>query len=70
MESFVFIDFERPFGKLNEFILDLKRKVWLMVKDDEEEYSPIYDCESSIIRQIIGECFGFEYYVIDKNKDW
>lgn len=70
MESFDFVDYEKPFEKLNEIIPDLKKKVWLMVEDDQEEYYPIYDCEPSIIGKIIGECFGFEYYVIDKNMDW
>jgi len=69
-ESFDFHEYERPFEKLNEIIPDLKKKVWLMVEDDQEEYYPIYDCEPSIIGLIIGECFGFEYYVISKTKDW
>lgn len=70
IESFDFVDYEKPFEKLNDIIPDLKMKVWLMVEDDQEEYYPIYNCEPSIIGQIIGECFGFEYYVIDKNMDW
>lgn len=70
IEDFDFVDSEKPFEKLNEIIPDLNKKVWLMVEDDQEEYYPIYDCEPSIIGQIIGECFGFEYYVIDKNMDW
>ncbi|MCE4563822.1 hypothetical protein INQ51_05825 [Maribellus sp. CM-23] len=68
--SFDFHTYERPLEKLTEIIPDLNERVWLMVEDDEEEYYPIYDCEPSIIGQIIGECFGFEYYVIDKNLDW
>lgn len=69
-ESFDFQTDEKPFEKLNEIIPDLKKKVWLMVEDNKEEFYPIYDCESSIIGQIIGECFAFEYYVIDKTKEW
>jgi hypothetical protein len=70
IESFDFVDSKKPFEKLKDIIPDLNKKVWLMVEDDQEEYFPIYDCEPSIIGQIIGECFGFEYYVIDKNMDW
>jgi len=69
-DSFNFIDYEKPFERLNEIIPNLEKNVWLMVEDDQAEYYPIYDCDPSIIGQIIGECFGFEYYVIDKNKDW
>lgn len=70
MESFDFVDYDKPFEKLNDIIPDLEKKVWLMVEDAQKEYYPIYNCEPSIIGQIIGECFGFEYYVIDKNMDW
>ena len=69
-DSFEFQEYERPFEKLDDIIPDLKEKVWLMVEDDEEEFYPIYDCIPSIIGKIIGECIGFEYYVIDKNKGW
>ncbi|MCL3782745.1 hypothetical protein EMN47_20350 [Prolixibacteraceae bacterium JC049] len=70
LASFDFVEYEKPFEKLHEIIPDLENKVWLMVEDDQEEYYPIYDCEPSIIGQVIGECFGFEYYVIDKKMDW
>ncbi len=70
LESFSFIDYEKPFEKLKDIIPDLKKKVWLMVEDDQEEYYPIYNCDPSIIGQILGECSCFEYYVIDKNMDW
>ena len=48
MESFDFVDYEKPFQKLNEIIL--KKKVWLMVEDDQEEYYPIYDCEPLLLK--------------------
>lgn len=69
-ESITFFDYEKPFEHLIDIIPDLSKNVWLMVEDDQEDYYPIYDCNPSNIGQIIGECFGFEYYVISKNKDW
>jgi hypothetical protein len=69
-DSFDFIYYEKPFEHLIDIIPDLTENVWLMVEDEHEDYYPIYDCNPSIIGQIIGECFGFEYYVIDKNKEW
>ncbi|MBK8734666.1 MAG: hypothetical protein IPL98_01815 [Saprospiraceae bacterium] len=39
-------------------------------KDDNEPFYPIYDGNPNVIKDIIGECFGFEYYIIDKNKEW
>jgi hypothetical protein len=70
MESFPFIDFDKPFEHLDTIIPDLNRRVWFMVEDDQEPFFPIYDCAPKVICQIIREYFGFEYYVIDKDKDW
>jgi hypothetical protein len=69
-KSFSFSDYERPFEVLNEIIPETKEKVWLMVEDDQEDFYPIYEVRPQIVQQIIGECFGFEYYIISKNKDW
>jgi hypothetical protein len=68
--SFSFSGNTKPFELLNEIIPETKDKVWLMVEDDQEDFYPIYETRPEIISQIIGECFGFEYYLIDKNKDW
>ncbi|MET4082027.1 hypothetical protein ABIB40_001983 [Pedobacter sp. UYP30] len=69
-DSFDFVDYEKPFNHLVDIIPTLTENVWLMVEDDQEDYYPIYDCKASIIGNIISECFGFEYYVIDKSKEW
>ena len=68
--SFDFKNYDHPFKYLNDILPDLNKKVWLMVEDNQEEFYPIYDCNPKIIGQIIGECFGFEYYVIDKDRKW
>jgi hypothetical protein len=69
-KSFSFQSFDKPFEILNEIIPETKDKLWLMVEDDEEVFFPIYETQPEVIQQVIGECFGFEYYIIDKNKDW
>lgn len=69
-ESFDFHEYDKPFEQLIYFIPDLEKNVWLMIEDDQEDSYPIYDCQPSIIGNLIGKCFGFEYYVIDKNKNW
>jgi len=67
---FLFEDFDKPFEHLNEIMPDVEAKVWLVVEDDNEPFYPVYDVKPDIIGQIIGECFAFEYYIIDKNKEW
>jgi hypothetical protein len=68
--SFSFLDYERPFELLIDIIPETNDKVWLMVEDDQEDFYPIYETRPEIIQELIGECFCFEYYIIDKNKDW
>ena len=67
---FFFKEIEKPFEQLDEIIPDLNDKVWLIVEDDSEPFYPVYEVKPGIIKSIIGECFGFEYYIIDKNKKW
>lgn len=69
-ESLSIEHLEYPFSHLDEFIPDLSKHVWLMVEDNQEEYYPIYDCSPKIIKDLLGECFGFEYYIISKDKSW
>ena len=60
---------DKPFELLKN-IIPTTEKVWFMVEDDQEPFYPIYDTKPEIIGNIIGECFAFEYYVMDKNKKW
>ena len=69
-KSFSFLNSDRSFEILNDIIPETKDKLWLMIEDDEEQIFPIYEIQPGIIQQVIGECFAFEYYIIDKNKDW
>ena len=68
--SFSVSNLEKPFKHLEEYIPDLESRVWLMVEDDEEDIYPIYDCDPRKIGQLIGECFDFEYYIINKDLKW
>jgi len=70
VESFNFKEYEKPFEHLNQILIEFQNNVWLMVEDDQEEFYPIYDCSPAIVGKLIGDCFGFEYYLIDKNKEW
>jgi hypothetical protein len=68
--SFRFPDYDYPAEHLSEIILDMKKKVWIMIEDDQQPFYPIYDIQASYIPSVLSECFGFEYYVIDKDLEW
>jgi hypothetical protein len=68
--SFRFPDFDYPAEHLNQIIPDATKKVWIMIEDDQQPFYPIYDIQASYIPLVLGECFGFEYYIIDKDLEW
>lgn len=69
-QSFSIDEFEHPYQHLDKIIPDLNNRVWLMVEDGQEDFFPVYDCNPGIIKSLIGECSGFEYYIISKDKKW
>lgn len=68
--SFNFKCLEYPFEHLLEIIPDIDAKVWFMIEDNQKEFYPIYDTTATIIKDILSNCFGFEYYIISKDKSW
>jgi hypothetical protein len=44
--------------------------VWFIAEDTDLPFYPVYEATSVAIEKIIGECFGFEYYVIAKDMSW
>ncbi|WP_428330653.1 DUF6756 family protein [Mucilaginibacter sp.] len=69
--SFRFPDYDYPAEHLIKIIPDLKKKVWIMIEDDQLPFYPIYEIQTLYIPLLIDECFfEFEYYVIDKDMEW
>ncbi|HSI38838.1 MAG TPA: DUF6756 family protein [Methylotenera sp.] len=44
--------------------------VWFIAEEDQLPYYPVFETTPKFASQIIGECHGFEYYLIAKNLDW
>lgn len=61
---------EYSFSYIDKIIPLTEGNVWLIVEDNLEPFYPVYDCNPRVIKDVIGECFGFEYYIINKNKEW
>jgi hypothetical protein len=47
-----------------------QEKVWFIVEEDQMPFYPIYDATPAAIAKIIPECYGFEYYLVPKDKNW
>lgn len=61
---------DNPLNYLDKIIPLTDGNVWLIVEDNNAPFYPVYDCNPRVIKNIIFECFSFEYYIVDKNKEW
>jgi len=66
---FILKDLEN-YDVLKEILPDTEEKVWFMIEDDEDPFYPIYEVKAAFIPIILSEYYYFEYYIINKNKDW
>jgi hypothetical protein len=60
----------KGFTKITKIVPNKEELLWFIVEDDQQPFYPIYETTPSVIQSIIGECYGFEYYIIPKNKEW
>jgi hypothetical protein len=58
------------FTRLTEFTPEPDEPCWLMVEDFESNEFPIYEATPQLAVRLIGECHGFEYYLIAKDRRW
>ena len=60
----------KGFEIITEIVPNKKELVWFVAEDDQLPTYPIYEATPDAINKIIGECYGFEYYIIPKSKEW
>lgn len=60
----------KAFSRIEKIVPNAAERVWFVVEDDEAAAFPIYETSPTIARKIIGECYGFEYYLVAKDFAW
>jgi hypothetical protein len=60
----------KGFLRISELVPDPREKIWFVAEDDELPFFPVYDVTAAATQQVIGECYGFEYYLIAKDLTW
>ena len=61
---------QRPFEMITEIIPPHTEKVWFIAENSEAPFYPVYRVCPELIAAVIGECFGFEYYIIEPEYRW
>jgi hypothetical protein len=44
--------------------------IWFIAEDDELPQYPVFEMSAEVAAKIIGECHGFEYYLVAKDLSW
>ena len=70
--SSVSVDFPAGNGweHITEFVPDASEHVWFIVEDDSLAFYPVYDATPTALRAVIAECYGFEYYIVQRELQW
>ncbi len=58
------------FKLIVEIVPDQEEKIWWIVEEDLLPYYPVYETSVKVAKEVIGECYGFEYYLIAKDDQW
>jgi hypothetical protein len=61
---------QRAFTRISALVPDADEKVWFVAEENELPYYPVYETTPALAQQVIGECYGFEYYLIAKDLSW
>lgn len=56
--------------RLPQIVPDPKESVWFITEDDSLPYYPVFETTPEIASLVIGECYGFEYYLVAKDLTW
>jgi len=56
--------------RIPSLVPDPLEVVWFVVEECSLDHYPIYETTPSVATKVIGECYGFEYYLIPKDRRW
>jgi hypothetical protein len=60
----------KAFTRIWALVPDARAKVWFVAEDDQLPFYPVYDATPAAAQSVVGECYGFEYYLIAKDLSW
>jgi hypothetical protein len=49
---------------------DPGERIWFIAEEDQMAFYPVYETTPRTAQKVIGECYGFEYYMISKDFRW
>ncbi len=68
-ESMSFAD-DLGYQRVPNLVPNADERCWFIVEGQDSGPFPVYDASPKEAVSIIGECFGFEYYIVPKDLSW
>ncbi|MBK8286373.1 MAG: hypothetical protein IPK97_16685 [Ahniella sp.] len=66
----VSFDDDLVFQRIPSLVPDAGERCWFIAESPERGPYPVYEASPQQASGIIGECFGFEYYIVPKDLSW
>ena len=58
------------FTRICAVVQNPDEQVWFVAEDSQLPEYPVFESTPRLIQSVIGECYGFEYYLVSKNFSW
>ncbi len=58
------------FKRLPELVPDADAPLFFVAEDSSLPFYPVYEASARVVSAIIGECYGFEYYLVPEDYAW
>lgn len=62
--------FDQGFKRLVDIVPDPEVHLWFIVEEVQLLFYPVYEATTRAAQAIVGECYGFEYYLVPKDMSW
>ena len=56
--------------RLPELVPDPNEPVWFIAEENALPFYPVFELTPADASTILGECYGFEFYLMPKNYSW
>jgi len=68
--EFVSFDEGPGYRHVLDLVRDVRERCWLIVESEDVGPYAVYEACPEEAASILGECFGFEYYLVAKDLSW
>lgn len=61
---------DQGFRKLIDLVPSVPEKIWFIAEERRLKHFPVYETNTAVVQEIIGNCYGFECYLVAQDYRW